>query len=60
MYESRLPGNIKKCKAAAELVTWTLDCDLQEKKPIEPVIPYSDQAFHQAVIEWLVASDQVS
>ena len=23
------------------------------------VVPYSDQAFHQAIIEWLVATDQV-
>ena len=60
MYEFRLPGDIKKRKAAAELVTRTLDCELREKKPIERVIPYSDQAFHQAAIEWLVASDQVS
>jgi hypothetical protein len=60
MYESKLPGDIKKRKAAAELVTRTLDRDLREKKVIERVVPYSDKTFRRAAIEWLVASDQVS
>jgi hypothetical protein len=59
MYESKLPGDIKKRKAAAKLVTRTLDRDLREKKLTERVVPYSDKTFHQAAIEWLVASDQV-
>ena len=60
MYESKLPGDVRKRKAAAELVTWTLDHDLLEKKLTERVVPYTDKTFHQAAIEWLVASDQVS
>ncbi|KAF8802673.1 hypothetical protein BYT27DRAFT_7111869, partial [Phlegmacium glaucopus] len=57
-YESRLPGDIKKRKVAAELVTQTLDRNLREKKLTEQVVPYTDKAFHQAAIEWLVATDQ--
>lgn len=59
-YESKLPGDIKKRKAAVELVTQTLDRDLQEKKVKERVVPYTDKRFHQAAIEWLVSTDQVS
>ncbi|KAF8805385.1 hypothetical protein BYT27DRAFT_7224981 [Phlegmacium glaucopus] len=57
-YELRLPGDIKKCKVAAELVTQMLNCDLREKKLNEWVVPYTHKAFHQAAIEWLVATDQ--
>jgi hypothetical protein len=60
VYESKLPGDIKKRKVAAELVTRTLDHDLQEKKLTERVVPYTNKTFHQAAIEWLVASDQIS
>lgn len=59
-YESRLPGDIKKCKAAAEYATRTLDHDLKEKKIKDWVVPYSDKSFNHAMIEWLVATDQVS
>lgn len=57
-YESKLLGNVKKHKAAMELVTWTLDQDLKEKKIAEQAVPYSDSTFYQAAIEWLVATDQ--
>jgi hypothetical protein len=40
-------------------VTRTLDRDLREKKLAERAVPYTDKAFHQAAIEWLVATDQV-
>jgi hypothetical protein len=59
-YESKLPGDIKKRKAATELVTRTLDRDLREKKVKERVIPYSDTIFLQDALEWLVSTDQVS
>jgi hypothetical protein len=59
-FESKLPGDVLKRKAAAEQVTRTLDCDLREKKPAERIVKYSDNAFHQAAIEWLVATDQAS
>ena len=58
-YESRLPGDIKKRKAAVEHATRTLDRDLKEKKLKERVVPYSDKMFNRAAIEWLVATDQV-
>jgi trans-aconitate methyltransferase len=61
-YESKLPGDVKKrkaAKAAAEVATRTLDRDLTEKKIAERVVPYSDQAFRRAIIEWLVSTDQV-
>lgn len=56
---SKLPGDVKKRKEAAEEVTRTLDCDLREMKTSERVVPYSDKLFRQAAIEWLVATDQV-
>ena len=58
-FVSKLPGDIKKQKAAVEEATHVLDHDLREKKLSEQVIPYSDKLFHWAVIEWLVATDQV-
>jgi hypothetical protein len=58
-YESKLPGDVKKRKAAAELVTRTLDRDLKEKKITDRVVPYSDKVFRRAAIEWLVSTDQV-
>jgi hypothetical protein len=59
-FESKLPGDVLKRKAAAEQVIRTLDRDLREKKPSEQIVKYSDNTFHQAVIEWLVATDQAS
>jgi hypothetical protein len=59
-FESKLPGDIKKRKAAAEQVVRTLDQDLREKKIKDRVLPYSDKLFRQTAIEWLVATDQVS
>jgi hypothetical protein len=58
-FSSKLPGDIKKRKAAAEEVTRTLDCDLVERKPYEQAIRYSDKLFRQIAVEWLVATDQV-
>ncbi|KAF8227910.1 hypothetical protein L208DRAFT_1130710, partial [Tricholoma matsutake] len=58
-FVSKLPGDIKKQKAAVEEATRTLDRDLREKKLSEQVIPYSDKLFRRAAIEWLVATDQL-
>ena len=58
-FVSKLPGDIKKWKAAVEEATRMLDHDLREKKLSERVIPYSDKLFRRAAIEWLVVTDQV-
>jgi hypothetical protein len=57
---SKLPGDVKKRKKAAEQATRMLDRDLVEKKLSAHVIPYSDKLFRRASIEWLVAMDQVN
>jgi hypothetical protein len=56
---SKLPGDIKKRKEAAEEVHRTLDRDLREKIP-ERVVIYSDKVFRQKAVEWIAATDQVS
>ena len=53
---SKLPGDVKRRKAAAEVQTRTLDRDLREKKA---AVRYTEKAFRKASIEWLVATDQV-
>jgi hypothetical protein len=55
-----LPGDVKKRKAAADAATRTLDRDLREKKLPERVAPYTDKAFREAAIKWLVSTDQVT
>jgi len=59
-YESKLPGDVKNRKAAAATVEQaaTLDRHLFEQSVGERAIVYSDKAFHQSAIEWLVATDQ--
>jgi hypothetical protein len=37
-----------------------LDPHLREKPQKEAIIPYSDERFRDAAIEWLVSTDQVS
>ena len=36
-----------------------LNPHLQEKPQKEKIIPYTDELFHDAAIEWLVSTDQV-
>jgi len=57
---SKLPGDIKKRKEAAEQATQTLDQDLVKKKLSAHVILYTDKSFRHATVEWLVATDQVN
>ncbi|KAN0105148.1 hypothetical protein V8E52_011310 [Russula decolorans] len=57
-FTSKLPGDIKKRKEAAELATRMLNQDLVEKKSLAHVAPYSNKLFCQASVEWLVATDQ--
>jgi hypothetical protein len=58
-FESKLPGDVMARKKKAEQAQRTLDADLVEKKFVKRVIPYSDQVFKTAAIQWLVATDQV-
>jgi hypothetical protein len=55
-----LPGDVKKRKAAADAATQTLDRDLRERKPSQRVVPYTDKAFREAAIKWLISTDQVT
>ena len=57
---SKLPGDVKRRKEAAEEVIRTLDPDLREREKKIERIPYSHRIFRRAAVEWLVATDQVS
>jgi len=37
----------------------SLDGHLQELLPTERVVPYSETAFREAAVKWLIATDQV-
>lgn len=60
-FESKLPKTVKAQTAAAnkDKKQSQLDPHLQERVPKTRVVPYSDELFRQAAIEWLVATDQV-
>ena len=58
-FESKLPGDVAARKKKAEQTQLTLDASLVEKKLAKKVVPYSDQLFKTAAIQWLVATDQV-
>jgi hypothetical protein len=50
----------KAAKAARQKANQTfLDGHLKEVPKSERVTPYSDAAFREAAIEWLIATDQV-
>ncbi|KAI0249256.1 hypothetical protein BJV78DRAFT_1129912, partial [Lactifluus subvellereus] len=57
-FKSKLPGDIAARKLKATETQRTLDGLLVEKKLADRTVPYSDELFRQAVIEWLVATDQ--
>ena len=46
-------------KAATLVRQGTLDGHLQEIPQAQHIVPYSDAAFRNAAIEWLVSTDQV-
>jgi len=58
-FESKLPGDITACKKKAEQAQQTLDANLVEKKLAKRLVPYSDQLFKKAAIQWLASTDQV-
>jgi hypothetical protein len=59
---SMLPKDAQKrrreVQAASEAQS-RLDSHLREKPQKERVIPYTDDIFREAAIEWLVSTDQV-
>ena len=62
-FQSRLPGDVKKRKAALESVKQeqaSLDAHLKELPKKERVYAYSELAFKRAAIEWMISTDQVS
>ena len=55
-----LPKDAEKhCKDVLANDQSHLDPHLLEKPQREVIIPYSDERFHDAAIEWLVSTDQV-
>ena len=60
---SQLPDDILRRKTEAEKMAnaqTTLDAHVQKVPPKEHIIPYSDELFKSAAIEWLIATDQVN
>jgi len=56
-----LPKDTKNRRQVAKADTQQcLDPHLEEKLPKERFIQYTDDLFHEAAIEWLVSTDQVS
>ncbi|KAH7905698.1 hypothetical protein BJ138DRAFT_1017367, partial [Hygrophoropsis aurantiaca] len=60
-FESKLPYDVKKRKEAISLANakqGRLDGHLREIDPTEPVIPYNNAMFHEALCEWLIETNQ--
>ncbi|KAF8193379.1 hypothetical protein BJ912DRAFT_848479, partial [Pholiota molesta] len=60
-FESRLPKAVKaraEEKAAEADAQSLLDPHLRERKPEEPTVRYTPELLEQAMIDWLVATDQ--
>ena len=58
-FESKLPGDVIARNLKPEQSQRTIDGYLVEKKSTDGSVAYSDRLFQQAVVEWLVATDQV-
>ncbi|KAN0113673.1 hypothetical protein V8E52_007472 [Russula decolorans] len=59
-FQSMLPKDAKNRRQATMKDTQQrLDPHLEEKPPRERVIPYTDDLFREAAIEWLVSNDQM-
>ena len=58
-FKSKLPEDITAHKKKVEQAQRTLDADLVEKKLVKRLVPYSDQLFKKAAIQWLASTDQV-
>ena len=61
-----LPDDVKKAKAVERAIQedrlhqGTLDSNLQKLSEPQCKKAYTDRLFHEAAIEWLIATDQVS
>jgi hypothetical protein len=58
-FTSKLPGDLAAEKRKAAQAQQQIDAHLTERKLSERTIPYTDNNFRKAAIEWLVATDQV-
>ncbi|KAI0683322.1 hypothetical protein C8T65DRAFT_526951, partial [Cerioporus squamosus] len=61
-FVSKLQSNVDKLKAAAEeekKCQSTLELHLREMTPKERKIVYTECVYRKAVIEWLIATNQV-
>ncbi|KAG1828240.1 hypothetical protein EV424DRAFT_1318507 [Suillus variegatus] len=57
-FTSKLPGDVAAEKKKVTQAQQTIDVHVTECKISERVIPYSDQLFRKAAIEWLITTDQ--
>lgn len=53
-------AKLKKAAAEASGLQLTLDSSLEPIPEREQSIPYSEEAYRRAALEWLIATDQVS
>jgi hypothetical protein len=56
---SKLPGDVAAEKKKTTQAQQTIDAHMTERKFSEHIVPYLDQLFRKAVIEWLIVTDQV-
>lgn len=63
MFESKLPKALKAQREAKiaedKSKQSSIDPHLRERVEKERVIPYSDELFRDAAMEWVIATDQV-
>lgn len=59
-FVSMLPGDVAARKKANEQAQHTIDSHLVERKAADRILPYTDQTFKKAAIEWLISTNQVS
>ena len=62
-FESMLPSNAQArwlAAVSANAEQGTLDDHVREVAPTEHVVPYSHKLFCEAVVEWLITTNQVS
>ena len=62
-FQSKLPKVVRECKNAAlaadRAKQQSLDPHLTKEQPREKMVPYSDDLFRDAAIQWLIETHQV-